>query len=125
MEQTIAIVGSQEYPDLVAVRAYVRRLPAGTVVVSGGAPGVDRTAADEAKRCGLRVIIIPADWNRHGKKAGMIRNAAIVRRAESVVAFWDGKSPGTANTIRRAKGAGKPVTVNPHIEQQMVLPGME
>lgn len=46
-----------------------------------------------------------ADWDRYGKAAGPRRNAEMVRHVLDhggfMVAFWDGKSPGTADTIRR------------------------
>lgn len=37
------------------------------------------------------------------------RNGWIVEDADQVVAFWDGASSGTADTIRRARAAGVPV----------------
>lgn len=51
------------------------------------------------------------DWNRYGRSAGARRNAEIVKQADEVVAFWDGKSRGTQITIAMARAAGKPVTV--------------
>jgi hypothetical protein len=41
----------------------------------------------------------------------MIRNQDIVNAADKVVAFWDGVSKGTKNTIDTAKKLGKEVTV--------------
>ena len=40
----LAIVGSRQGADLEHVRAFVAALPPGTIVVSGGAKGVDETA---------------------------------------------------------------------------------
>ena len=51
--ERVAVVGSRGYPDRAAVAAYVQALAEGTVVVSGGARGVDRWAADAAAECGL------------------------------------------------------------------------
>ena len=99
----VAIVGSRKYPDLDRVRREVETLPAGTVVVSGGAPGVDRVAAETARARGLEVIEIKPDWEKHGKSAGMLRNPLIVKDADLVWAFWDGVSKGTKNTIRHAQ----------------------
>ncbi len=56
MSERIAIVGARNHPNLDIVRAYVRTLPAGSVVVSGGAAGVDTVAAGEARACGLTVV---------------------------------------------------------------------
>lgn len=48
-----------------------------------------------------------ADWDTHGKAAGPRRNAemveAVADRNGHCVAFWDGKSPGTAHAIELAR----------------------
>lgn len=107
----IAIVGSREYPDWNQVREYVESLPYLATVISGGARGVDRMAAETARRRGMNVVEYPADWERYGKSAGYRRNQTIVDNADRIVAFWDGKSPGTKHTIDIAERAGKPVEV--------------
>jgi aspartate/methionine/tyrosine aminotransferase len=116
----VAIVGSRPSGDRhqdarvrESVRAYVRTLPADTVIVSGGASGVDTWAENAAIEYGLDVLIFKPDWKLHGKSAGMIRNAQIVEAADSVTAFWNGISAGTKNSIDRARKAGKPVLINP------------
>jgi predicted Rossmann fold nucleotide-binding protein DprA/Smf involved in DNA uptake len=50
MAERVAIIGAREHPDLDFVRAYVRTLPTGTTVVSGGAKGVDSAAATDDRR---------------------------------------------------------------------------
>lgn len=104
-------MGSRDFPDMDAVRQVVQGLPPATVVISGGARGVDSIAAEEARRHGLEVIVVKAEWDRLGKSAGMIRNGEIVRLADEVIAFWDGKSRGTRDTIQKAHAAGKPCRV--------------
>lgn len=111
MNKRIGIVGSRDFPALEMVTVYVRNLPAGTIIISGGARGVDQTAEEAARKAGLEVISLPALWRVYGKRAGFIRNEIIVEQAEEVVAFWDKKSRGTAHTIHLAKKLGKPVTV--------------
>jgi hypothetical protein len=107
----IAIVGSREYPKLDLVRSYVRSLEPGTVVISGGAKGVDSEAEKQARDFGLEVVVYPADWNRYGKTAGFVRNRTIVEDADRVVAFWDGDSRGTINTISLAVKMGKSLEI--------------
>ena len=109
----IAIVGSRNYPALDDVRRYVNSLPADTVIVSGGARGVDITAEEAARKRGLATFIYPADWTKYGKQAGFRRNRQIVEDCDQVVAFWDGKSHGTAHSLRLAVAMGKPFVVNP------------
>lgn len=111
MSERIAIVGSRDYSDLEAVRKYIRGLPKDVTIISGGAPGVDRTAEREARKLGLALVIYKADWDRLGRGAGIIRNGTIVENCDRVVAFWDKESRGTENTIMRARRAGKPVEI--------------
>ena len=63
----VAIVGSRDYPHPEHVWSYVATLPADTVVVSGGARGVDSWAAAAATHHGLQVRVYPADWRRYGE----------------------------------------------------------
>lgn len=67
------------------------------------AGGVDRWGYEFAKRNGLIVHEFHADWKKHGKAAGYIRNAAMGRFAKAhegrLLAVWDGTSPGTKDMI--------------------------
>lgn len=107
----VAIVGSRAWPYPQAVIDYVAKLPANTVVVSGGAKGVDTWAEQAARQRGLDVKVFPADWNTYGKSAGFRRNADIVNACDELTSFWDGVSRGTAHSVELARKAGKPVTV--------------
>lgn len=84
-------------------------------IVSGEADGVDTWAKNAADQYGLRYTPFPAKWKREDgsldRGAGHKRNAEIVRYADKVFAFWDGKSPGTENTIKQTRKAGKPIEV--------------
>jgi hypothetical protein len=76
------------------------------VVIHGGCPtGADRAAHDWTKeRPGVQEEIFQADWNRYGKMAGPFRNTMMADSgADLVLAFWDGKSRGTENMIRKAR----------------------
>jgi hypothetical protein len=117
--ERVAIIGSRPrawpHPDAVRdyVAALVADLPAGTVVVSGGAEGVDTWAVDAAKTRGLPFVVHPADWQAHGRSAGAIRNAAIVADCDRLIALHgiDPKtgelSAGTNITVTMARQAGK------------------
>lgn len=97
-----------------AVYAYVRSLPYDTVIVSGGASGVDTWAENAALACGLpKPLIFKPDWKAFGKSAGFIRNRLIINAADSVTAFWNGVSKGTKNSIDLARAQGKSVVINP------------
>ena len=56
----------------------------------------------------------PADWKRHGKAAGMRRNAEMASLgADMCVAFWDGKSRGTLHCLTCCVELGIPVRIVP------------
>jgi hypothetical protein len=103
----VAIVGSRGYLDLDSVVSYVADLPADTVVITGGAKGVDEAAEKAARKRGLDVVVHYANWNLYGKAAGQIRNQVVVDDCDRLVAFWDGTSPGTRGAISAASKAGK------------------
>lgn len=107
----VAIVGSREFKDIFKVADYVESLPQDTIVISGGARGVDTWAIQAATQRGLKTKVFEADWNTFGKSAGMRRNSDIVANCDKLVAFWDGISKGTKDSIDKAKSAGKPVEI--------------
>ncbi len=102
----LAIVGSRRYPRLELVRQLVHRLKPSTVVVSGGCWGVDRAAVAAAASAGLASEEMPAEWQRFGRSAGFRRNAALVASVDGLIAFWDGRSQGTAHSIALARSRG-------------------
>jgi len=105
----VAVVGSRDFKRLDLVEAAVQNLGP-SVIVSGGARGVDTAAEKEAKRLGYpEPAIHRADWRLHGKKAGMLRNLKIINDCEALIVFWDGSSPGTAHTLKLAERAERPV----------------
>ncbi len=107
----IAVVGSRTFRNYGLLKTTMNGFSKPFIVVSGGAAGADSLAERYAREAGLPTEVYPADWARHGRAAGMIRNKQIVDAADHVVAFWDGRSRGTANTIDRARSAGKLLTV--------------
>lgn len=122
----VAIIGSREKylanPAAVRqrVRDYVAELPRDTIVISGGARGVDTYAADAARAFGLVLVEYAADWAAEPRAGGMIRNRLIVDQADRVVAFWDGYSPGTSNTIKLVRKAQKPIEIYTVARRQLV-----
>lgn len=72
------------------------------IAMSGGANGADRLGERWAFNMGVWLEVYPADWNTYGKAAGAIRNKEMAAKADILIAFWDGKSPGTRNMIEHA-----------------------
>ena len=77
-----------------------------TALIHGGARGADEGAAEWGKSEGLRVLAFPADWKKHGKAAGPIRNQRMIDegKPDVVIAFPGGR--GTANMVGLAKASG-------------------
>ena len=111
MPSSIAIIGSRDYPALSHVTKFVMLLPIDSIVVSGGARGPDKIGETTAIKRGLKTEIYLSDWDKFGKAAGMIRNSLIVKNSDWIVAFWDGLSRGTLNSIETAKSLNLPITI--------------
>lgn len=82
-------------------------------IIEGEARGADSLAREYAERHGLVCHKFPALWDQHGKAAGPIRNAQMLREGnpELVVAFRGVNSRGTQNMINQAEKAGVPVYI--------------
>ena len=80
-------------------------------VVCGMARGVDLLGKRWAQDYGVDVKEFPADWNRHGKKAGFLRNLEMAEYADALVAVTSG-SLGTAHMIDIARAKGLKVFVS-------------
>jgi hypothetical protein len=76
-------------------------------IVSGGAPGSDTMGAQFAFEHGIDLVVHPAEWDKYGKRAGMVRNQLIVDDCDKALVFWDYRSPGTLSTINLLWGANK------------------
>lgn len=72
-------------------------------IVSGTARGADQLGERYAENRGLSIERFPADWDKHGKRAGYVRNEQMARYATHAVIFWDGSSRGTASMIKLCK----------------------
>lgn len=101
----IGIVGCRDLPEAQAheIRDYIKQLPSDTILVTGDCPtGADYWARYYAQVRNLCYVTFAADWTTHGRAAGPIRNREIVAASDKIVAWWDGVSPGTRDTIKQA-----------------------
>lgn len=85
-----------------------------TLIISGGARGIDRLAEEYADAHGLSKLILRPQYNRYGKAAPLRRNVQALEAADRVLVIWDGASRGTAYTIKQAEARGKPIAVIPY-----------
>ncbi len=73
--------------------------PETTLIISGGAFGIDRCAEVYAKENNIPIIIVRPDYKKYGRTAPLVRNKEMVDMADLVIAIWDGRSRGTKDTI--------------------------
>ncbi len=95
-------------------------------LLHGGARGADRTIGRAAHQLGWSSLVLPAEWGRHGRAAGPIRNRELLEQAIAravahtsagsvasvlVVAFPGGA--GTASLVQQARrmAARSPVPI--------------
>lgn len=76
------------------------------VIVSGTANGADKLGEKYAEEKGYRVIKMPAQWDKYGKRAGYLRNTEMAKISDSAVIFWDGVSHGSKHMYNIAVELG-------------------
>jgi len=106
----VAVIGSRTFNDYDEVKGVLSTLKI-TLLISGGAKGADSLGEKYAKENNIETKIFYPDWNKHGKKAGFLRNSDIVNEAELIVAFWDKSSKGTKDSLDKALKLNKRVLI--------------
>ena len=106
----ILVTGSRNWTDRAAIAQALLdlRMEGPPVIVHGACPtGADAIADELATSWGWEIERHPADWDRHGKAAGPLRNQEMVDAGADVcVAFPHGDSRGTRDCMKRATAAG-------------------
>lgn len=104
----IAIIGSRDFNNYGLLTETLEQLKSNiTQVISGAARGADSLGEQWAKENQIDTLIFPANWSLYGKRAGFIRNEDIIKNCDFCIAFWDGKSKGTAHSISLCKKLNK------------------
>lgn len=80
-------------------------------VVSGLADGVDSLGEQYAKDHGLDINGAPADWDTHGKKAGILRNIEMGDYAKKAIVIIKNNSRGSTHMAEYMTKLGKPVHI--------------
>lgn len=95
--------------------------PGTLTVVHGGCPkGADAIAHDWCWQWAghANEEVHPADWEKHGKAAGYVRNREmVVSGAGIVLAFIRGNSPGASHCAREADAAGLAVATYEYVDR--------
>ena len=115
---TVVITGSRDWEDRPAIEQALRG--ADCLIVGDCPTGADATAIETAKAWDIVPVVLAADWQGLGKKAGPVRNQAIADRAVQAradgldvrcYAFPLGESRGTHDCRQRLETAGFRVAV--------------
>lgn len=111
---TLAVVGSRDFSDYQEMERRLNDWVAAhgvpSLVVSGGARGADTLAKLWCINHNVSLKEFLPDWSV-GRHAGILRNTTIVDAADAMVAFPRGKSPGTRDSLAKARKKGIPVEV--------------
>lgn len=104
----IAVIGSRTFSDYDFLKDTLRCIHI-TEIVSGGDLGADKLAERYAQEKNIHLSIIP--HTEHPETTGASRTYSIISLAQLVIAFWDGKSPGTADLLKYAQQKGKKIVI--------------
>lgn len=120
-EFRVIIAGSRKYDDYETLREKCNHILCQklsddnirVIILSGGATGADALGERYADENHLQVERHPADWQKHGRAAGPIRNAEMAACANALIAFpkKGETNRGTRNMISLAKAKGLLVRV--------------
>ncbi|MBQ8907279.1 MAG: hypothetical protein IJY71_01670 [Clostridia bacterium] len=100
----LLIVGSRSIKDF-DLEGYVPEET--TMIISGGANGVDAIAETYADKKRLSKLILRPRYDLYGRAAPLKRNEEMVELCDMVLVVWDGTSKGTRHTIQYAEKVGK------------------
>ena len=104
----VLVTGSRNItPDgEMKIESFIKYLSSGTIVIHGGAQGVDSCIEKCCRAYGITTKVVRPLYNDK-REYYLYRNAEMVGMCDIVYAFWDGKSRGTKFTIDYARLRGK------------------
>lgn len=113
MTTRVLLTGSRTWTDWRAIVDKLDTLAAtvpNLMIVHGACPhGADDIADRHARAQGIRTERHPANWRKHGRRAGHVRNAHMVALgAELCLAFIRDSSPGASGCAAMAEHSGIP-----------------
>jgi hypothetical protein len=115
-ERCVLVCGDRDWKNRGPIIHRLTKLDRLTLIIHGDCRGADRIAAQVADELGFFVEPHTADWNKHGKAAGPIRNREMLDlEPKLVIAFHSRlfKSKGTLDCILEANRRRIPVEVIP------------
>ncbi len=80
-----------------------------TMIISGGANGIDTLAEKCADKLHLSKLILRPQYSLYGKRAPLLRNERMAELCDLALIIWDGHSRGTKYTLDYVRKIGKKV----------------
>lgn len=111
----ILITGDREWSDTLKMIEVLSQFPAGTIIIHGACRGADNMAHAIGEELGFVIRNYPASWHEFGKRAGVLRNQAMLdlehlehEPFDLCLAFHNNirSSKGTRDMMSRANAAG-------------------
>src|SRR5262245_5113818 len=106
------VCGSRSWDDYDRVKRVLGGFPADALVMHGAAFGADACAHDAAVEYDMEIQVFAPNAGRPSPQRYHERNDAMIERADYVIAFWDGKSRGTASVLKKVRERGIPHEVH-------------
>jgi hypothetical protein len=113
MPYRLLVTGSRQWQDRRTIADALNQQhrdwgrPADAVLVVGDAIGADAIAAELWAKAGLVVERHDANWELHGKRAGMVRNSVMIDSGvDACLSFSYENSPGTRHCTGLARKSG-------------------
>lgn len=82
-------------------------------IISGGANGIDACAEQLALVKNIKFTKFLPEYQKYGKRAPLERNLLIVKSCDTLLAFWNCYSRGTAHIISECIKENVPVRIIP------------
>lgn len=122
MSKRIVIAGGRDFDDYQGMCKVLDKIKweLGDVIISGTANGADTLGERYANEHGLRIARFPARWDKHGKKAGFLRNEEMAEFCTGGILFWDGVSRGTRSMIFLLGKYKKPFKIIRYIKKEEI-----
>ncbi len=111
-KQNVGIVGSRGFDDYELLKKSVLEAIKPeliNMIISGGAVGADTLAEEFAREFSIPVKVFKPNRKKYGYEASHMRNTEIVENSTLILAFWDGHSTGTKDSLVKAERMGIPV----------------
>ncbi|MEA4978407.1 MAG: hypothetical protein VB075_07975 [Petrimonas sp.] len=128
----VAIIGSRRLTSYTRFKSRIERFyPAlldksnYTEFVSGGTKGTDSLAEKLASELGVNIKVFIPEYEKYGIKAPLVRNSSIAKYADYCVAFIEGDSRDTLDTIRKFRKFGKQCIVIELTDQEYMVESFE